>query len=317
MIAFGPVPSRRLGRSLGINNIPAKVCSYSCIYCQLGRTVERSSERKRFYAPEEVFKDVERRFREVKRKGEVVDYLTFVPDGEPTLDENLGVEIDLLRELGVPIAILTNSSLIWREDVREDLLKLDLVSLKVDAVNERVWRRINRPEKSLKLQDILDGILEFSKKFKGKLITETMLVEGVEYGEEFEKIAEFLSRVKPDKAYVAIPTRPPAESWVKPAREETVNKAFQEFSKRLGEGRVEYLIGYEGEAFSSTGDLEENLLSITSVHPMREEGVKRLLKRANADWTVVERLLAEGKLIKLEYEGHIYYMRKLPSRAKT
>ena len=317
MIAFGPVPSRRLGRSLGINNIPAKVCSYSCIYCQLGRTVERSSERKRFYAPEEVFKDVERRFREVKRKGEVVDYLTFVPDGEPTLDENLGVEIDLLRELGVPIAILTNSSLVWREDVREDLLKLDLVSLKVDAVNERVWRRINRPEKSLKLQDILDGILEFSKKFKGKLITETMFVEGVEYGEEFEKIAEFLSRVKPDKAYVAIPTRPPAESWVKPAREETVNKAFQEFSKRLGEGRVEYLIGYEGEAFSSTGDLEENLLSITSVHPMREEGVKRLLKRANADWTVVERLLAEGKLIKLEYEGHIYYMRKLPSRAKT
>ena len=317
MIAFGPVPSRRLGRSLGINNIPAKVCSYSCIYCQLGRTVERSSERKRFYAPEEVFKDVERRFREVKRKGEVVDYLTFVPDGEPTLDENLGVEIDLLRELGVPIAILTNSSLVWREDVREDLLKLDLVSLKVDAVNERVWRRINRPEKSLKLQDILDGILEFSKKFKGKLITETMLVEGVEYGEEFEKIAEFLSRVKPDKAYVAIPTRPPAESWVKPAREETVNKAFQEFSKRLGEGKVEYLIGYEGEAFSSTGDLEENLLSITSVHPMREEGVKRLLKRANADWTVVERLLAEGKLIKLEYEGHIYYMRKLPSRAKT
>ena len=317
MIAFGPVPSRRLGRSLGINNIPAKVCSYSCIYCQLGRTVERSSERKRFYAPEEVFKDVERRFREVKRKGEVVDYLTFVPDGEPTLDENLGVEIDLLRELGVPIAILTNSSLIWREDVREDLLKLDLVSLKVDAVNERVWRRINRPEKSLKLQDILDGILEFSKKFKGKLITETMFVEGVEYGEEFEKIAEFLSRVKPDKAYVAIPTRPPAESWVKPAREETVNKAFQEFSKRLGEGKVEYLIGYEGEAFSSTGDLEENLLSITSVHPMREEGVKRLLKRANADWTVVERLLAEGKLIKLEYEGHIYYMRKLPSRAKT
>jgi len=317
MIAFGPVPSRRLGRSLGINNIPAKVCSYSCIYCQLGRTVERSSERKRFYAPEEVFKDVERRFREVKRKGEVVDYLTFVPDGEPTLDENLGVEIDLLRELGVPIAILTNSSLVWREDVREDLLKLDLVSLKVDAVNERVWRRINRPEKSLKLQDILDGILEFSKKFKGKLITETMLVEGVEYGEEFEKIAEFLSRVKPDKAYVAIPTRPPAESWVKPAREETVNKAFQEFSKRLGEGRVEYLIGYEGEAFSSTGDLEENLLSITSVHPMREEGVKRLLKKANADWTVVERLLAEGKLIKLEYEGHIYYMRKLPSRAKT
>ena len=317
MIAFGPVPSRRLGRSLGINNIPAKVCSYSCIYCQLGKTIELTSKRRTFYTPEKVFMEVERRLREVKAKGERVDYLTFVPDGEPTLDENLGVQIDLLQELKVPIAILTNSSLLWREDVRAELLKLDLVSLKVDAVSERVWRRINRPEKSLRLENILDGILAFSKEFKGRLITETMLVEGIGYDREIEDIAEFLSRVRPDKAYVAIPTRPPAESWVKPAREETINKAFQEFSKRLGEGKVEYLIGYEGEAFSSTGDLEENLLSITSVHPMREEGVKSLLKRANADWTVVERLLAEGKLIKLEYEGHIYYMRTLPSRAKT
>jgi len=315
MIAFGPVPSRRLGRSLGINNIPAKICSYSCIYCQLGRTIELTSKRRPFYTPDEVFREVKKRLMEVKAKGERVDYLTFVPDGEPTLDENLGVQIDLLQELRVPIAILTNSSLLWREDVREDLLKLDLVSLKVDAVSERVWRRLNRPEKSLRLENILDGILEFSKEFKGKLITETMLVEG-KYDGELEEIAEFLSRVKPDKAYVAIPTRPPAESWVKPAREDTINKTFQEFSKRLGDGKVEYLIGYEGTAFTSTGDLEKDLLSITSVHPMREEGVEKLIEKTNADWRVVENLLAEGRLIKLEYEGHVYYMRKLPSRAK-
>lgn len=316
MIAFGPVPSRRLGRSLGINNIPAKVCSYSCIYCQLGRTIELTSKRKAFYTPEEVFKEVEKRFREVKARGERVDYLTFVPDGEPTLDENLGVQIDLLQELGVPIAILTNSSLLWREDVREELLNLDLVSLKVDAISERVWRRINRPERSLRLENILDGILEFSKEFKGKLIVETMLVEGINYNGEFEEISKFLSKIKPDKAYVAIPTRPPAESWVKPAREETINRAFQEFSKRLGDERVEYLIGYEGDSFTSTGDLEKDLLSITSVHPMREEGVEKLIEKTNADWKVVEKLLAEERLIKLEYEGHIYYMRKLPSRAK-
>ena len=112
MIAFGPVPSRRLGRSLGINNIPAKVCSYSCIYCQLGRTIKISVERRAFYNPEKVFENVRRKVEEAKIRGEKIDYLTFVPDGEPTLDLNLGVEMELLKGMGIPIAVLTNSSLL-------------------------------------------------------------------------------------------------------------------------------------------------------------------------------------------------------------
>jgi wyosine [tRNA(Phe)-imidazoG37] synthetase (radical SAM superfamily) len=133
MIAFGPVPSRRLGRSLGINNIPPKVCSYSCVYCQLGRTLKMQVERQAFHLPEEILVAVQKKVNSVKAAGESIDYLTFVPDGEPSLDINLGHAIELLRPLGLPIAVITNASLIWREDVRTDLRKADWVSLKVDA----------------------------------------------------------------------------------------------------------------------------------------------------------------------------------------
>ena len=315
MIAFGPVPSRRLGKSLGVNNIPAKVCSYSCIYCQLGKTTKMSIERRGFYDPKQIFRDVREKIEEAK--GERIDYITFVPDGEPTLDLNLGREIALLKEvMKIPIAILTNGSLLWRPDVREDLLKADIVSVKVDAFSEKLWRKINRPHRSLKMDKILDGIIEFSKEFKGKIITETMLIDGLDYTDELENIADFLSELKLHKAYIAVPTRPPAERWVKPADEGIVNEAFQVFSKKLGDDAVEYLIGYEGNAFAFTGNVVEDLLSITSVHPMREEGVKELLKKANAGWKTVENLLEEGKIIELEYGDHKYYMRKIPSRIK-
>jgi len=316
MIAFGPVPSRRLGRSLGVNNIPDKVCSFACVYCQIGRTLRMELERRPFYEPELIFAEVKKKVEEARARGEEIDYITFVPDGEPTLDINLGREIDLLRGLGIPLAILTNASLIWREDVREDLLKLDFVSLKVDAVSKELWRRIDRPHKSLSPEKILDGMLEFRREFGGKVVTETMLIDGIDYGGEFERIADFLAELKPDVAYIAVPTRPPAESWVRPASEETINRAFQVFAERLGEERVEYLIGYEGNAFAFTGNIEEDLLSITSVHPMREDAVGELLRKANADWSVVERLLAEGKLIKLDYNGKRFYMRRLKSREK-
>jgi len=316
MIIFGPVPSRRLGRSLGINNIPAKVCSYSCVYCQLGRTIKTCIERRAFYDPEQIFKNVKERIGEAKAKDEKIDYLTFVPDGEPTLDVNLGREMELLKALNRPIAILTNASLLWRADVKEDLLKADLVSVKIDAISEKNWRKINRPHKSLKIDEILNGIIEFSGEFKGKLITETMLIDGLDYSDDLEKTADFLSKIRPHKAYIAVPTRPPAERWVKPADERVINRAFQLFSRKLGDDVVEYLIGYEGNAFAFTGNLEEDLLSITSVHPMREEGVKELLKKANASWGVVKNLLDKGKLVELEYEDHKYYMRKLPSRIK-
>ena len=231
------------------------------------------------------------------------------------MDINLGKEISILKQIEIPIAVITNASLIWRNDAKEDLLKANLTSLKVDAVSEDLWRRINRPHKNLKLNGILEGITEFANEFKGTIISETMLIDGINYEDEFEKIADFLKHLKRlDKAYIAIPTRPPAEKWIKPAKEETVNAAFQVFSERLGLDRVEYLIGYEGNAFAFTGNVEEDLLSITAVHPMRKDAVKEFLMKANADWRLIEELLREGKLVELAYEGNRYYMRKLPSR---
>ncbi len=317
IIAFGPVPSRRLGRSLGVNNIPAKICTYSCIYCQLGSTIKKQIERRSFYKPGRIFKEVQKLCEQVEKRGEKVDYLTFVPDGEPTLDIALGDEISLLREFGIKIAVVTNGSLLDRADVRRDLSMADLVSLKVDAFSENFWREIDRPYGSLNYNHILEAMVKFAHEFEGVLVTETMLVHGVnDDAEEINRVAEFLVNLKPVKSYIAIPTRPPAESWVKPASERVINLAYQKFSEKLGENRVEYLIGYEGDNFASSGEFVKDLMSITSVHPMREEALENFLKKANSDWSVVHGLIKKGKLIELEFEGHKFYMRKLPSRRK-
>jgi len=310
MIAFGPIPSRRLGRSLGINNIPPKVCTYSCVYCQLGRTTKMQVERQAFYEPDLLLQEIQEKVKQARQAGEAIDYLSFVPDGEPTLDLNLGREIELLRSLGIPIAVISNASLIGREEVREALLQADWVSLKMDAVQEEVWRKVDRPHGALRLDSILDGALRFAAAYRGELVTETMLVAGVNDGADpVTKVAEFLARLQPAMAYLAVPTRPPAEEWVRPPAEEVLNHAYQILSQKVQQ--VEYLIGYEGNAFAFTGNLAEDLLSITAVHPMRQEAVNDFLARAGADGSVVRSLVAQGQLIEVEYRGNRFYVRKL------
>jgi wyosine [tRNA(Phe)-imidazoG37] synthetase (radical SAM superfamily) len=314
-LAFGPVPSRRLGKSVGINNIPPKTCSYSCIYCQLGKTTNLTVDRQAFYKPEDLSRAVKRKIYEATIKNEGINYLTFVPDGEPTLDRNIAKEIKFVKQTGIPTAVITNASLLWRDDVKKDLQKADLVSLKVDAVSEDLWRKINRPHKALRLSVVLEGIREFTEKFRGTVVSETMLMGNIDYKDEFERIAEFLTELKKlNKAYIAIPTRPPTEKWVKRPKEDVLNAAFQVFSEKLGANRVEYLIGYEGNSFAFSGNVEEDLLSTTAVHPMRKEVVEALLKKACTNLRVIEKLLEENKLIELEYEGNKYYLRKLPRK---
>ncbi len=310
MIAFGPVPSRRLGCSLGINNIPPKICTYSCIYCQLGRTHNIRVKREVFYKPEELVEDVKNKVKATMEMGEPTDYLTFVPDGEPTLDINLGKEIDLLKPLAVKIAVITNASLLWRKNVRDELCKADWVSLKVDTVSKDIWHGINRPHMSLKFNEILKGVLEFSHIFSGELTTETMLTQRVNDDvEEIEKVADFITKLNPKKSYIAIPTRPPAEKWVRPTTEGTLNVAYRIFKEKSL--NVEYLIGFEGDSFGFTGNVEEDLLRITSVHPMRGDSVKEFLRKTKSDWTVIEKLINEGKLVEVEYKDKKFYVRKL------
>jgi wyosine [tRNA(Phe)-imidazoG37] synthetase (radical SAM superfamily) len=156
-------------------------------------------------------------------------------------------------------------------------------------------------------------MLEFARTYKGELVTETMLVQGVNDSDErVQEVAHFLARLKPTRAYLAIPTRPPAEEWVHAPDEESLVRAYQILGEKVEQ--VEYLIGYEGNAFASTGSLEEDLLGITAVHPMREEAVGEFLSRARADWSVVHGLIARGRLVEMEYGGHRFYMRKLHGR---
>jgi wyosine [tRNA(Phe)-imidazoG37] synthetase (radical SAM superfamily) len=265
-------------------------------------------ERRPFYEPAEIFKSVKTQVNKALKKGETIDYLTFVPDGEPTLDINLGREIELLKTLGIKIGVITNSSLIFREDVRGDLSKADWVSLKLDSTWKRNWRKINRPHQNLELDLILRGMLDFSKSYRGELVTETMLVKGISKEIDLlNEIAMFLAGLRPDKSYLAIPTRPPAENWVKPPDPEEINMAFQIFGENID--RIEYLIGYEGNAFASTGKVDEDLLSITSVHPMRESAVGDLLARAGKEWTVVDKLISKQKIVETNYDGQKFYLR--------
>ncbi len=309
MYTFGPVPSRRLGRSLGINNIPPKSCSYSCVYCQVGRTTDMRARRKSFYPVEDICRDVEHRLRQAKATGEHVDFLTFVPDGEPTLDISLGTEIERLRPLGTRIAVITNGSLLCLDGVQDELAKADWVSLKVDAVWEEVWRKTNRPHPTLHLASILEEMVRFVATFRGQLVTETMLVKDVnDSSEHVQSIADFLARLKPMTAYLAIPTRPPAEAWVRPPDDEALNRCYHLLSRRIE--AVEYLIGYEGDAFASTGDVREDLLRITAVHPMREEAVRLFLARAGAEWSLVQELTEQGQLARTEFEGQSFYVRR-------
>lgn len=295
---------------MGINHIPPKICTYSCVYCQLGRTLKMQVERQAFHEPEEILQDVREKVTKAKEAGESIDYLAFVPDGEPTLDANLGCEIELLTPLGIKIAVITNSSLIWRDDVREDLAKADWVSLKVDATRGSVWRQIDRPHGTLQLASILDGTLKFADVYGGELATETMLVAGVNDDDVYvEETADFLAQLRPDVSYLSVPTRPPAEKRVKSPDEDVINRAYQIFDERTDQ--VEVLTGYEGDAFAFTGHVEEDLLSITAVHPMREQAVSDFLVRANADWSVVHGLIEQGQLVETAYEGRKFYVRKL------
>jgi wyosine [tRNA(Phe)-imidazoG37] synthetase (radical SAM superfamily) len=266
-------------------------------------------ERDTFYAPEDIFEKVSAKLSEAKEKSERVDIVTFVPDGEPTLDKNLGIEIEMLRSLETRIGVVSNSSLIWRDDVRNDLSKADWVSLKIDSVNEATWRKTNRPHRSLKLKDILDGIQRFDHDFDGDLATETMLVKGLNDSDaELRDVAEFISKLESPKSYISVPTRPPAETKVETPTEERVSTAYCLFKERNID--VECLAGYEGDLFGFTGNVRENILSIASVHPMRESAVSELLRKAGEDWLVIDELVRSGELVEVDYRGAKYFIRR-------
>ncbi|HBO33971.1 MAG TPA: radical SAM protein [Anaerolineaceae bacterium] len=319
MIAFGPVPSRRLGYSLGINHIPAKYCTYSCVYCQVGRTTHMPLERQEFYAVDQILTEVGQKVTEVAEAGKKIDYLTLVPDGEPTLDINLGKVIGGLKQFGIPVAVISNASLIDRLDVQEELMQADWVSLKVDSVDESVWRRINRPHRRLSLPRILEGMFAFKQKYSGKLVTESMLVAGLNDNEKITRqLCDFLLKLQPSISYLSIPTRPPAEVEVRPPSPEALQEIIEICAEKVP--FVDLLFESEVGDFVSTGNLVEDILSITAVHPLREEPLRAMVSMAGGTWQVVEDLLADGSVLSILYRNERYFFRrfgKLGGKAST
>jgi len=310
MIAFGPVPSRRLGYSLGINHIPPKYCPYSCVYCQVGRTKNLAIGRQDFYPLALILQEVERKISDCKKTGHVIDYLSLVPDGEPILDINLGKLIEGLKPFGIPIAVITNASLIDREEVQDALLQADWVSLKIDAVIEADWRRINRPHRYLSLPSILTGMLDFRRRYHGELVTETMLVSDINDREvAVLELSKFLLELQPIKSYLSIPTRPPAESWVKPPDANSLRRILEILTQKVS--FVDLLFETEASDFISTGSITEDVLSILAVHPIREEALRRMVTQAGAEWVIVEDLLASKKISCIQYREARFYSRSL------
>ena len=271
---FGPVPSRRLGRSLGIDPIPPKTCNWNCVYCQLGRTVPLTNERREYFPRRDILAEVIKALN-AHQPGEI-DWVTFVGSGEPLLHSSIGW---LIREVKVhthlPVAVITNGSLLYLPEVRQELLVADAVLPTLDAGNPKLYRKINRPHSEIKFERLVDGLISFRKEYKGKLWVEVMLVDGLnDTAQALWEIARILQSIQPDLVHINLPTRPPAEAWVKPPHPESLMRAMA-------------ILGYAAEVVHPTEgsfDLSghdnpvDAIISIITRHPMRQDQLERTLK---------------------------------------
>lgn len=230
MYVYGPVPLRRLGRSLGVNPIPPKTCSYSCVYCELGRTTRLQTARDSFYPKEDIFMEIRKRARYAKP-----DFITFVGDGEPTLCKDLGWLIGRAKDkLSIPIAVITNGSLLYMEDIRRDLQNADIVILKLDAGNENTFRTINRPHLCIGFETMTQGQVNFRREYPGQIWIEVMLVKGLnDSEEELHNIKSAVDAIKPDRVHVLTPNRPTAEAWIKPADQQDIINAQETIERAI------------------------------------------------------------------------------------
>jgi len=266
MLVSGPVMSRRFGRSLEVTNIPRKSCSYSCVYCQLGPPRSVRIRRRPFLPVQELVRAVGDKVAECRARAEPVDFLVFVPDGEPTLDALLRAEIRTLKPLGIPVGVVTNGSLLWRPEVRADLTEADVVLVKVDATDPETWRRINHPGRQLRLPAILRGLEVFARSFPGEVWTETTLVDGTNDDTDgVRRLVGFLEGIAPARAYLTMATRPAAIPGARPPSAQAFVEACEVFRARLS--RVEFLASPEEGTFAH-GRSPAHV-----VHPCRERRV--------------------------------------------
>ncbi len=217
---YGPVPSRRLGRSLGIDLVPYKTCTYDCIYCQLGCTTDKTVERREYVPVDAVVLEVERAL----SAGARPDYISLAGSGEPTLHSGVGELVGRIKSMtDVPLAMITNGSLLWMKKVQEDLLSTDLVLPSLDAGDAETFQRVNRPEPTLSFDQMVDGLIGFTKRFGGEVRLEVMLLAGItDTLEQVNKIASIVRKIAPARVQLNTASRPPAEGFALPVPQETM-----------------------------------------------------------------------------------------------
>ena len=269
---FGPVPSRRLGRSLGIDPIPLKTCNWNCVYCQLGRTRPLVEVRKEYIPRRDILNELEKALA-VHQPGDI-DWITFVGSGEPTLHTGLGWLIRQVKShTDIPVAVITNGSLLIYPDVREDLLLADAVLPSLDAGSSRLYRRVNRPMPRYKFEGFLRGLSSFRQIYSGQLWVEVMLLQDLNDSEEALKdIAAALVDIQPDQVHLNVPVRPPAEAWVSPASKERVTRALE----ILGSKALVVQDAVSGLQLAGVGNLAKSILGVISRHPMDEAQLLRI-----------------------------------------
>ncbi|MDP3142667.1 MAG: radical SAM protein [Candidatus Omnitrophota bacterium] len=223
---YGPVKSRRLGVSLGVNLTPFKTCSFDCVYCQLGKTTYSVLERKEFFKAEEIIAELKNFLATADLKSQLINYITLSGSGEPTLNSKIAEIIQGIKKItNIPVAIITNSSLLFKEEVRRDLLAADLIMPTLNAATYETFNKICRPHSQVNLENIVNGLIALRKEFKGKIYLELMLVKGVNDSlKEIEKLKEIVNLINPDKIFLTLPERATSEDWVKPPEAKTLAK---------------------------------------------------------------------------------------------
>lgn len=307
---FGPVASRRLGRSLGIDPIPFKTCNWNCVYCQLGRTAPLRSERREYAPVDEIIREAAAALRQTGRRAPP-DWVSFVGSGEPTLHSGIGCLIRRVKALtATPVAIITNGSLLCLPEVREELAAADAVLPSLDAGTARLYQAINRPHPWFAFDRLVEGLREFRQGYHGLLWIEVMLVRKLNDSREaLYALAAALSRIQPDEVHLSLPLRPPAEPWVEPAGAAALARARAVLG---GIARVLPPLP-RGIEFTASDDLGNAVLEVISRHPMEEQDLLQTIEEAGGvdARQVLEILRAQGRVHVVRHFG----MRFWTSRA--
>jgi wyosine [tRNA(Phe)-imidazoG37] synthetase (radical SAM superfamily) len=299
---FGPILSRRLGRSLGIDIVPLKTCSYNCVYCQLGPTATTTLERRRYVDPAAVLAEVE----DFRSHGGDTDYATFSGSGEPTLSSDLGDLIVGIKErLHVPVAVLTNGSLLWDPVVRADLARADLVCPTLDAADAETFRRINRPHPSVDFDRMVQGLVDFTREFAGAVWLEVFLVEGVNTSAaQIGGIRRLVERIAPARVQLNTAVRPAAEADVHAIRLERLEEYRQAFGPTAELIPSPRLVQEAGKFQAD----QDRLLAAVARHPATAADLAAALDMNTDEVSkCLTALVSQRRLAAEERQGEIYY----------